>query len=589
MTTDIRESETTRKTYDARLLRRLAGFLKPYATQLGLSFLLLMAISLLQLTGPYLVKVAVDSYILPGRPEGLNLIVALYIGILFLTFCLQYIKFYAMQRCGQNIMYDIRVRLFAHLQRMSLSFFNHTPAGQVVTVIVNDVEILNEILTQGIVETAGDVLVLVSIATAMFFLDVRLAFMTLTVLVPVFVATKLYKDRARKAYRNIRDGLSKLNSCIQESVSGMSTVQVFNREDDNFGRFESINRANRDEQLKSLVYFAAYAPAIDLLAAVAIGIVIWYGGGEAISGTFQLGVLIAFIQYVQRFFQPVRDLSGKYNIMQSATASLERIFKLLDTPEDIPDPAHSLSPRKLKGEIEFRDVWFSYNSESPVLKGINFHLDPGESVAIVGATGAGKTSIINLIGRFYDIQRGCILIDGLDIRHMKKAFLRKHIGLVLQDAFLFAGDIERNIRLGEEGMSVQNVYEAAQYANADTFIKKLPNGYKQELHERGSTLSLGQKQLISFARVLAFNPKILILDEATSSMDTETEILIRDAIKKLIKNRTTIIIAHRLSTIKYADKIIVMHNGEIAEMGRHEELLKSKGIYHDLYELQFGR
>ncbi len=588
MATDIPEKESTGKTYDARLLRRLMGFLKPYATQLALSILLLMAISLLQLAGPYLVKVAVDSYILPGRPEGLNLIVAVYIGILFLTFCLQYLQVYATQSSGQKIMYDIRIRLFAHLQRMSLSFFDHTPAGQVITAIVNDVETLNEILTQGIVEIAGDVLVLVSIATAMFFLDVRLAFMTLTVLVPVLVATKLYRDRARKAYRNIRDGLARLNSCIQESVSGMSTVQVFNKEDENFGRFERINRANRDEQLKSIIYYAVYFPVIELLSAVTIGIVIWYGGGEAIRGILQLGVLIAFIQYVPRFFQPVKDLAGNYNIMQSATASLERIFKLLDTPEDIPDPIHSLSPSKLEGEIEFRDVWFSYNSESAALKGINFRLDPGESVAIVGATGAGKTSIINLIGRFYDIQRGCILIDGLDIRHMEKAFLRRHIGLVLQDAFLFSGDIENNIRLGEEGMPVQKVFEAARYANADTFIEKLPNGYKQELHERGSTLSLGQKQLISFARVLAFNPKILILDEATSSVDTETEILIRDALKKLIKGRTTIIIAHRLSTIKYADKIIVMHNGEIAEMGKHEELLKSNGIYHDLYELQFG-
>lgn len=589
MTSDIPEKEITGKTYDARLLRRLAGLLKPYAAQLALSILLLMAISLLQLAGPYLVKVAVDSYILPGRPEGLSLVVALYIGILLFTFCVQYIQFYATQRCGQKIMYDVRIRLFDHLQRMSLSFFDHTPAGQVITSIVNDVEALNEILTQAIVETAGDVLVLVSIATAMLFLDVRLAFITLTVLVPVLVATKLFGDRARKAYKNIRDGLARLNSCIQESVSGMSTLQVFNREDENFGRFERINRENRDEQLKSIVYHAVYFPVLELLSAVAIGIVIWYGAGEAMRGTLQLGVLIAFIQYVPRFFQQVRDLAGNYTVMQAAMPSLERIFKLLDTPEDIPDPVHSLSPGKLKGEIEFRDVWFSYNSKSPALKGITFHLDPGESVAIVGATGAGKTSIINLIGRFYDIQKGCILIDGLDIRHMEKAFLRKHIGLVLQDAFLFAGDIERNIRLGDEEMAVQKVYEAARYANADTFIEKLPNGYKQEVHERGSTLSLGQKQLISFARVLAFDPKILILDEATSSVDAETEILIRDTLRKLIKGRTTIIIAHRLSTTKYADKIIVMHNGEIAEMGRYEELLRSQGIYHDLYELQFGR
>jgi len=589
MKTELPAKEITAKTYDGRLLRGLAGFLKPYATQLALAVLLLMAISLLQLAGPYLVKVAVDSYILPGRPEGLSFIAALYIGILFLTFCLQYMQFYAIERCGQQIMYDIRTSLFAHLQKMSLSFFDHTPAGQVVTSVVNDVETLNETLTRAIVETVGDVLVLVTIATAMLFLDGRLAFITLTVLVPVLVATKLYGDRTRKVYTNIRDGLAKLNSCIHESVCGMSTVQVFNGQDENFGRFESINSSNRDEQMKSIVYYAVYYPVLELLWAVTIGTIIWYGAGQAMKGALQLGVLIAFIQYVPRFFQPVKDISANYHIMQSARASLERIFKLLDTPEDIPDPVHPLSPNKLEGEIEFRDVWFSYNSNSSALKGINFHLDPGESVAIVGATGAGKTSIINLIGRFYDIQRGCILIDGLDIRCMEKTFLRRHIGLVLQDVFLFAGDIERNIRLGDEQMPAHKVYEAAQYANANTFIEKLPDGYKQKLHERGSTLSLGQKQLVSFARVLAFNPKILILDEATSSLDTETEILVRDAVRKLIKGRTTIIIAHRLSTTKYADKIIVMDNGEIAEMGKHEELLESRGIYRELYELQFGR
>jgi len=413
--------------------------------------------------------------------------------------------------------------------------------------------------------------------------------MTLTVLIPVAIATKLYRDRARRAYRNIRDGLAKLNSCVHESVSGMSTIQAFNKEEENYGRFEGINRANRDEQLKSIVYYAVYFPVIDILSAVTIGIVIWYGGGGAIRDTLQLGVIIAFIQYVQRFFQPVKDLAGNYNIIQSAATSLERIFRLLDTPEDIPDPVRSHSRGKLQGEIEFRDVWFSYNSDDPVLKGVSFHLDPGESVAIVGATGAGKTSMINLIGRFYDIRRGSILIDGMDIRDMEKAFLRRHIGLVFQDTFLFSGDIERNIRLGNEGIPPEKVREAARYANASGFIEKLPGGYSEELHERGNTLSLGQKQLIAFARVFAFDPEILILDEATSSLDTETEILIRDAIRKVIKGRTTIIIAHRLSTVRYADKIIVMHDGEIAQMGTHEELLKSKGIYHELHELQFGR
>lgn len=586
---NIQEDEIIGKSYDMRLMKRFMAYCKPYIKQLAVSVLLLIVISLLQLSGPYLVKVAIDSYILKGNWTGLNFIVSVYLIILFLTFILEYIKDYIMQFSGQKIMFDIRTDLFAHLQKMSLSFFNHNPIGRIVTRVVNDVETLNEMFAEKIVETVGDMLTFISIVIALLLLDWRLASLTFIVIIPLLYITKLYRARARKTYRNVRTNLARVNSYIQENIAGMCTVQVFNRLEENFKRFDKINKENWNEQLKSLTYYAIYFPVIEIFLAAAIGIIIWYGGGEAIKGGIQLGVLVAFIQYVQRFSQPIKELSQKYNILQSAMASSERIFKLMDTPEDIPNPPDPVVLEEVKGEIEFRDVWFSYNSEDPVLKGINFHLRPGESVAIVGATGAGKTSIINLIGRFYDIQKGEILIDSVDIRSMDKLFLRKQIGMVLQDAFLFAGDIENNIRLRESGIPLEKVYEAARYVNANIFIEKLPKGYNEDVQERGSTLSLGQKQLIAFARALVFNPKILILDEATSSVDTETELLIRDALGKLIKGRTSIIIAHRLSTIRYVEKIIVIDKGKIAEMGSHEELLRKKRIYYSLHQLQFAK
>jgi ATP-binding cassette, subfamily B, multidrug efflux pump len=589
MQTGLHEDEIIGKAYDVRLMRRLLTYVRPYKKQLALSLFLLVAITLLQLAGPYLVKVAIDSYILRNDWAGLNLIIAVYLAVLLLAFLLQYVQVYIMQLSGQRAMFDIRVGLFSHLQKMSLSFFNRNPLGRIVTRVVNDVETLNEMFTQGIVVAVGDLLTLIAIVTAMLSLDARLALLTFLVVLPLLYVTKLYRDLARDAFRNIRANTARLNSCIQENVAGMSTVQIFNRQAENFKRFDRINKENRDEQLKSLIYYAVYFPLIEVFSAIAIGIIIWRGGGEAIQGRIQLGVLVAFIQYVQRFFQPIKDFSEKYNILQAAMASSERIFTLLDTPEEIPNPPRAVAGPEVKGEVEFQDVWFSYNAEGPVLKGVTFHLKPGESGAIVGATGAGKTSIINLIGRFYDIQRGKILIDGIDIRKMDKGFLRRQLGIVLQDPFLFAGDIEYNIRLGEAGISSERVREAARQANAHGFIEKLPRGYREEVQERGSTLSLGQKQLISFARVLAYDPKIVILDEATSSVDTETECLIRDAFSRLIKGRTSIIIAHRLSTIRYVDKIMVIDKGEIAEMGSHDELLAKNGIYHDLYQLQFGR
>ena len=591
MQANLHEDEIIGKAYDARLMRRLLGFFKPYKKQLTISILLLIIISILNLSGPYLTKIAIDNYILNGDWSGLNFVMAVYFMVLLLTFSLQYAQVYIMQLTGQRAMYDIRVKLFAHIEKMSLSFFNNNPIGRLVTRLVNDIEVLNEMFTQGIVVAIGDLLTLIGIAIALLILNLKLALLTFIVLPPLLYATKFYRDRARDSYRNIRTNLAKLNSYLQENIGGMSTVQVFNREDENFKRFDRINIENKDEQMRSLIYNAIYFPSIEFFSAIAVGVIIWHGGGEAIRGGIQLGVLVAFIQYVQRFFQPVRDFAEKYNIMQASMASSERIFKLLDTSEEIQNPEKPVLLRDVKGDIEFKDVWFSYNhtsSEDWTLKGISFHLKVGESAAIVGATGAGKTSIINLLGRFYDIQKGRILIDNIDIRDIDKKSLRRNIGIVLQDVFLFAGDIENNIRLGEDGISIEKVYESAEIVNAHRFIERLPKGYKEDVQERGSTLSLGQKQLISFARVLAFNPKILILDEATSSVDTETEILIREALRKLIKNRTSIIIAHRLSTIRYVDKIIVIHDGEIVEMGNHEELLKNNGMYHNLYQLQFG-
>ncbi len=589
MQTAVHEDAITGKTSDLRLMWRLLGYFKPYGKQLALSLLLLILISVLQLAGPYLVKIAIDSYILKGDGDGLNLVVGAYLVVLLVTFALQYAQIYTMQLFGQGVMHDIRLSLFSHLQKMSLSFFNRNPVGRIVTRVVNDVETLSEMSTQGIVETAGDLITLVSIIAALFLLNGKLALLTLLAISPLLYLAKRYGDKTRDVYGSIRVSTARLNSFIQENVTGMSTVQMFNREEENLKRFDRINTENRDEQLKSLLYSAVYFPLVEVFAAGALGIIIWYGGRETIKGAIQLGVLVAFIQYVQRLFQPIRDLSEKYNMMQVAMASSERIFDILDTPEEIPDPVRPVVVLAVRGEIEFEDVSFSYNAESHALKGITFHLKPGESAAIVGATGAGKTSLINLIGRFYDVQHGRILIDGIDIRGMDKSFLRRQVGIVLQDPFLFTGDIEYNIGLGNEGIPPESVYEAARLVNADAFIKKMPQGYREEVLERGSTLSLGQKQLISFARVLAYDPRIVILDEATSSVDTETECLIRDAFSKLVKGRTSIIIAHRLSTIKNVDKIIVIDKGEIAEMGSHEELLARKGIYRKLYQLQFGR
>lgn len=601
------EDEIIGKAYDSKLTRRLLTYLKPYRTKVILSIISLMAISLLQLVGPYLTKIAIDDHIRVSDWSGMDRLGLLYVIVLLAIFALQYLQVYIMRLTGQGVMYDLRSQLFSHIQKMSLSFFDRNPVGRLMTRIVNDVEVLNELFTSGLVVVFGDFFILTGITATLFVLDWKLALIAFSIMPFLIYAARLYRERARSAYRETRINLARLNSHLHENISGINTVQAFGKEEDNFRKFDHANLENCNSQLRSIFYNALFFPTIEVFAAVSISLIIWYGGGQVIKDAIMPGVLVAFIQYLQRFFKPIRDLTEKYNIMQSAMASSERIFKLLDTPEDIPNPMSPNYVNKIRGDIRFENVWFSYNHldedqlpmanrphysstafvNNYVLRDISFHLNPGESVAIVGATGSGKTSIINLLGRFYDIQRGNIFIDDIDISKLDKFQLRKNIGIVLQDVFLFSGDIEYNITIGNEEIPFSRVKEAAAYVNADSFIDKFQNNYHQEIYERGNNLSQGQKQLLAFARALAYDPKILILDEATSSVDTDTELLIRDALRKLINGRTSIIVAHRLSTIRDVDRIIVLKNGKIAEEGVHEELLSQRGIYYNLYQLQY--
>ena len=607
--TSFLEDEIVGKAYDSRLIKRLIKYLWPHKIKVILSIIFLMAISALQLVGPYLTKIVIDDHVRVGSWEGINRIGFLYIIVLTSIFALQYGQMYVMRITGQRVMYDLRVQLFAHIQKMSHSLFDRNPVGRLMTRIVNDVEVLNQLFTSGLVVVFGDFFILLGITVTLFLLDWRLALISFGVLPLLLYAARIYREKARSAYRDTRLNLAKLNSNLHENISGMITVQAFGKETDNFSKFEQANLDNCRTQLRSVFCNAVFFPTVEVFTAISISLIIWYGGGGVIKGVIMPGVLVAFIQYLQRFFKPIRDLTEKYNIMQSAMASSERIFKLLDTPEDMINSGSPRRIRNLQGDIRFDNVWFSYKQsgnvetelneasvqsdtrpeegDNYILKDISFHLNPGESVAIVGATGSGKTSIINLLCRFYDIQDGSILIDGIDIKEMDKYELRRNIGIVLQDVFLFSGDIEYNITIGNEDIPFSKVKEAATHANADGFISKLQNNYHQEVYERGKNFSQGQKQLLAFARALAYDPKILILDEATSSVDTESELLIKDALNKLIKGRTSIIVAHRLSTIKEVDKIIVLQNGKVTEWGKHEELLSKKGIYYNLYQLQY--
>ncbi len=581
------EEEVLGKAYDSRLMRRLIRYLAPYKLYVAVSIILLLFISVLQLAGPYLTKIAIDRYIATQDISGLSRIALIFLAILVVAFFLRYLQIYIMQFVGQRVMFDMRMELFSHLQEMSLSFFDKNPVGRLITRLTNDVEVLNEMLTSGIIAIFGDIFSLIGIVIVMLWLDFKLALVSFMVLPLLIYATILFRQKARESYRAIRTRIARINAFLQESIVGMPIIQIFNREKKNLGKFERLSHHYLEACLRSVFYHAAFHPSVEIIGSLAVALIIWYGGGQILKGALTFGALVAFIQYVNRFYHPIRDLSEKYNIMQSAMASSERIFKLLDTPVEIKDAELPLSMEGIRGEIEFKNVWFAYNGRDYVLRDISFRVRAGEKVAIVGATGGGKTSIISLLARFYDPQKGKILIDEIDIRNFRQKELRRYLGIVQQDVFLFSGTIEDNIKLGENKINFQQVKESASYVNADKFIKKLPHDYQEDVRERGSLLSVGQKQLLAFARALAFDPRILVLDEATSSVDTETEMLIQDASAKLLQHRTSIVIAHRLSTIKDVDRIIVIHKGRVKEVGTHQELLQKKGIYYRLYQLQY--
>lgn len=583
----FQDDEVVGKAYDSRLMKRLLQYVKPYRGYIILAIFLNIVTAALEPIRPYLTKVAVDNYISVGNSKGLLNIILLILLSLILQAVIEYAMTFATQYMGQKTLFDLRMEIFRHLQNLSLKFFDKTPVGRLVTRVTNDVESLSELFSSGIVMIFSDVFIIIWIFVFMMIMSFDLALVTMSVIPVLIYATFLFRKKVRTNYRDIRKHLARLNSYMQEHISGMNVVQLFNKEEIELEKFKLINKDYRDANIKSVFYHAVFYPFVELISAIAVALIIWYGGGEVVQKNLSLGVLFAFIQYTEMFFRPVRDLAEKYNILQTGMASSERIFKLLDTKIFVKNPENPLALNDVKGKVEFRNVWFAYNDEDYVLKDISFLINPGETAAIVGATGAGKSSIINLLLRFYDIYKGQILIDDIDISTVDKRELRKHIALVLQDVMLFSGDIKSNINLWNEEIPFEKIIEAAKIVGADQFIEKLPKKYDEEVKERGATLSLGQKQLISFARALAYDPKILILDEATASIDTEAEKMIQKAISKLLKGRTSIVIAHRLSTIQNSDKIIVLHKGQIREIGNHFELLERKGIYYRLYQLQY--
>ncbi|MBI4552591.1 MAG: ABC transporter ATP-binding protein [Candidatus Latescibacteria bacterium] len=584
--TDFHEEEITEKPFDARLMVRLLGYLKPYIGWVALAFALILLTSIISQAGPYLTKIAVDTYILKGNFQGLNRIVLLFVGLLLLQFLTSYGERFITQLTGQWAMYDVRAEIFAHLQRLPLAFFDRTPIGRLMTRNTNDVDALNELFTDGIVASFSDLFTVIAIIVYMFYLDTDLALVTCAAVPVMFGVTFWFQSRMLRAFRLARTRLARLNAFLQENITGMDVVQLFNRERRHTEQFDAVNSRYVEANLLSALYNSFFYPIMELIGAVVMALAIWYGSGEVVRSRIDWGILIAMLQYIPRFFWPILDIAERYAILQTAMASSERIFELLDTK---PEPeGGNVAPQRATGEIEFRNVWFAYKGEEWVLRDVSFHITPGESVALVGATGSGKTTTISLLARFYDIQKGAILVDGIDIREWNVEGLRRRIGIVQQDVFLFSGNIEENIRLGNQGISQERVEQAAQDVNADRFIQRLPDGYQHTLTERGSTLSSGQRQLLAFARALAFDPDILVLDEATASVDTETELWIQDAVERLMQTRTSIIIAHRLSTIRNADTIIVMHKGEVREIGRHEELLAKDGIYRRLHQLQYS-
>jgi ATP-binding cassette subfamily B multidrug efflux pump len=619
------DDDVVGKAYDSRLMGRLLTYLRPYKLQAGISLAAILIKAGSDVLGPYLTKVAVDRY-MTARPAphpafltrwlssnamvGVTQIASLYLGTLVLSYCLEFVQTYLMQWTGQKVMFDMRSQIFRHIQRMHVSFFDRNPVGRLVTRLTSDVDALNEMFTSGVFAIFEDVFVLVLIVAIMLRMNWWLALIAFSVLPLILIVTRVFRKHVRDSYRRIRSAIARINASTQEHVSGMSVVQLFNREQRSYEEFEEVNRQHMVAFKDAILAYALYYPAVELLSSVAIALVIWLGGFGVLRNAVSIGVLFAFIQYSQRFFRPIQDLSEKYNILQAAMAASERVFKLLDTAAELQSPE---VPRACdgSGRIEFRHVWFTYQkldaqqlaqiqqAQGPeemaevsrdvewILKDVSFVIEPDQTAAIVGHTGAGKTTIIGLMMRFYEIQSGSVLINGVDVREQDVTQLRRHFGVVLQDPFLFTGTIAENIRLGSDWISEERMKEAADEVNVGDFIRALPQGFDEPLRERGNSLSTGQKQLINFARALAHDPRILVLDEATSSVDTDTEMRVRSALERMVQGRTSVIVAHRLSTVQQADRILVMHKGQLRELGTHQELLGQRGIYWKLYQLQY--
>ena len=589
MANPSQQEEILGKAYDLRLIRRLWKYIHPYRRLFWLAMLLLPLQQAFGLAQPYLMKIGIDQYIAQRDLSGLQNVGFLFLGALAGETVMVFFHYYLTMAVAQRCLADLRVEIFAHVQKLPMSYFDRNPVGRLVTRTTTDVDVLQEMFSSGVMTLISDFLMVIWIVGIMFYLHAELALVSLALIPLMAVAINFFRVKARRTYRQIRERIARINAYLGEAISGMSIIQLFAKEEKTYSEFDRLNADHRDAYHLSNLYEAALYSMVEAAGSVSVALLLWYGGGEVLHGVIGIGTVVAFKEYLHRFFVPLRDFSQKYAVMQSAMSSAERIFQLLDTPVTIESPKNAVVPKPFRGEVVFDRVWFHYKAGDPVLKGVSFRIEPGEKIAVVGATGSGKTTIIKLLNRFYDIQKGSIKVGGVDVRDWDLQALRRHIGVVLQDVFLFSGDIRTNLALGDRSVPLERIEEAARCANADRFIRPLPEGFGAHVRERGSNFSGGQRQLLSLARVLVFQPEILVMDEATSSVDTETEALIQDAMERVMRDRTCLLIAHRLSTIRNADRIIVLHHGEVREIGSHAELMDRRGIYRRLYQLQYER
>ncbi|HEY7317463.1 MAG TPA: ABC transporter ATP-binding protein [Candidatus Binatia bacterium] len=589
MSEPTQQEESLGKAYDIRIIKRLWQFIAPYKLLFWSAMLLLPLQQAFGLAQPYLMKIGIDRFIDGRNPQGLQVVGLLFFTALMGETITLFFHYYFSMHVAQRCLADLRVAIFSHVQQLPMSYFDRNPVGRLVTRMTTDVDVLQEMFSSGVMTLISDFIMVFWIIGVMLYIDVKLALVSLALIPPMALAINFFRVKARYTYRQIRERIARINAYLGEAISGMAVIQLFAREEKSYREFDELNGAHRDAYHASNLYEAALYSMVEAAGAVSVALLLWYGGGQALHGVIGIGTLVAFKEYINRFFVPLRDFSQKYAVMQSAMSAAERIFQLLDTPVTIESPKNALIPKPFRGEVVFDNVWFHYKPEDPVLKGVSFRIEAGEKIAMVGATGSGKTTTIKLLNRFYDIQKGSIKVSGVDVRDWDLAALRQHIGVVLQDVFLFSGDVRANLALGNLSIPMDRVEKAAQLANAESFIHRLPEKFDSHVRERGSNFSAGQRQLLSLARVLVFQPEIMVLDEATSSVDTETELLIQDALEKVMRNRTCLVIAHRLSTIRNADRIIVLHHGEVREVGCHAELMEKRGIYYRLYQLQYER